>query len=181
MRLVPDKLMQLAVRANVGVDQLAAAVERTGLEGPDAAKAVNNWLNGRDHPRCKSQDVARLAEAVGASSKDIARFESRVRFTRGSTRKVRLVADMIRGKNARKAEIALAYSPKRAAVSIRKALLAAMTDARIADADINSLVVTVSCVDEGPQIKRFRPKDRGRAHAIIKQTSHITVAVEEQA
>lgn len=181
MRLVPDKLMQRAVRANVSVDQLAAAVERTGLDNRDAAKAVTNWLNGRDHPRCKSQDIANLAQAVGAQTKDIVRFESRVLFTRGSTRKVRLVADMIRGQAARKADVSLSYSPKRAAVSIRKALLAAMTDARAADADLNALVVTVSCVDEGPQIKRFRPKDRGRAHPIIKQTSHITVAVEEKA
>ncbi|MBX3365245.1 MAG: 50S ribosomal protein L22 [Phycisphaeraceae bacterium] len=173
--------MQRAVQANVGVDALAAAVERTGLPPETAARAVNNWLNGRDHPRCKHQDIAKLAQAVGAAPKDIARFESRVLFTRGSTRKVRLVADMIRGQNARKADIALSYSPKRAAVNIRKALLAAMTDARAADADLNALVVTVSCVDEGPQIKRFRPKDRGRAHAIIKQTSHITIAVEEKA
>lgn len=167
--------------ANVSVDQLAQAVERTGLEGPAAAKAVNNWLAGRDHPRCKAQDIARLAQAVGAQPKDIARFESAVKFTRGSTRKARLVADLIRGKRAQDAEVILGYSPKRAAVNIRKCLVAAMTDAQAADADPGDLVVTVSRVDQGPQIKRFRPKDRGRAHAIIKQTSHITVAVEERA
>lgn len=181
MRLQPEKLMLRALRGNVSVDQLAQAVERTGLEGDAARSALNNWLSGRDHPRCKAQDVTKLAEAVGAAPREIALFESRVTFSRGSTRKTRLVADLIRGKRAEDADTILRFSDKRAAVNIRKCLNAAMADARQYDADPGSLVVTLSRVNEGPKLKRFHPKDRGRAHPILKETSHIIVGVEERA
>jgi len=75
----------------------------------------------------------------------------------------------------------LAFSTKRAAVHVRKALKAAMADAESLGVSEESLVVVESRVDEGPHIKRFRPKDRGRAHPILKRTSHITVGVEERA
>ena len=75
----------------------------------------------------------------------------------------------------------LTFSTKRAAVNIKKALTAAIADADQADADVTALYVSQSHVDEGPVMKRFRPKDRGRAHAILKQTSHITIGVEERA
>ncbi|MEL7471951.1 MAG: 50S ribosomal protein L22 [Planctomycetota bacterium] len=110
----------------------------------------------------------------------MARFTSEVRFHRGSTQKARLVADLVRGKTVDEALNALTFSHKRATVNIRKALDAAIADAEQADADVTSLVVAESRVDEGPPIKRFRPKDRGRAHPILKGTSHITIAVEER-
>lgn len=170
----------------MSVDDLAAAVERTGLarhEDPkrDAAKkAVRNWLAGRNHPRCKPQDVRRLASAVGAEPRDIARFVSEVRFHRGSTQKARLVADLVRDRSVEEALNQLTFTHKRAGVNIKKALDAAIAAAEEADADVTSLVVAESRVDEGPHIKRFRPKDRGRAHPILKRTSHITIGVEER-
>ncbi|RMH13910.1 MAG: 50S ribosomal protein L22 [Planctomycetota bacterium] len=103
-----------------------------------------------------------------------------VRHHRGSPRKARLVADMIRGKSFRDADEILAFSTKRAAVNVRKALNAAMRDAETFGVDESDLIVSESRVDEGPHIKRFRPKDRGRAHPILKRTSHITVGVEER-
>ena len=60
-------------------------------------------------------------------------------------------------------------------------VIAAIADAEVADADIGALVVAESRVDGAVHIKRFQPKDRGRAHPILKRTCHITVGVEERA
>jgi large subunit ribosomal protein L22 len=176
-----DKLKKMAEQAGVTVEQLGEAVARTGLDGDRAVSAVKNWMSGRDHPRCKSQDIAKLAAAVGAQPKDIARFTSEVRYHRGSPRKAKLVADLIKGKPYLEAENLLRFSTKRAAVNIRKALAAAYAEAQLADADLERLFVSESRVDGGPVLKRFQPKDRGRAHRILKPMSHITVAVEEKA
>lgn len=182
MRLNSQKLKQAAQSAGVGVEELAAAVERTGLSGQQAEKAVRNWMAGRDHPRCKAADLARMAGVLGVQVKDIARFVSQVRYHRGSTRKARLVADMIRGKRFDQAEQILRFSPKRASENMQKCLAAAFAEAEEFEAnDPSRLVVAEIHVEEGPQIKRFRPKDRGRAHPILKQTSHITIGLEERA
>jgi large subunit ribosomal protein L22 len=174
-------MKKLAEERGVTREQLASAVERTGIEGPAALRAVNNWLGGKDHPRCKAADIRKLAAAVGASPKDVARFTSEVRYHRGSPRKARLLVDLVRGKGVDEALNLLRFTPKRAAIDVRKALSAALADAEQAEADVTRLVVVESRCDEGPRLKRFQPKDRGRAHAIIKRFSHITIAVEEKA
>ncbi|MEM1331164.1 MAG: 50S ribosomal protein L22 [Planctomycetota bacterium] len=108
------------------------------------------------------------------------RFTSEVRNHRGSPTKARLVADLVRGKPVDEAMNLLTFSTKRAATNVKKALAAAIADAEQADADVTRLFVAESRVDEGMHIKRFQPKDRGRAHPILKRTSHITVGVEER-
>lgn len=180
MRIAGNKLKRRAQAANVSVEQLAEALAEPGFGVSDARSAVNNWMSGRDHPRCRKGHIEKMAKAVGATSKDIAKFTSKVLFHRGSPRKASLIVDLIRGKSVEQAEQLLAFSPKRAAVDVRKALLAAREDAMQADADVTALVVTESTVDQGPRMKRFQPKDRGRAHPIIKAFSHITVSVEEK-
>ncbi|MEO1715681.1 MAG: 50S ribosomal protein L22 [Planctomycetota bacterium] len=121
-----------------------------------------------------------MAAALGAAPKDIARFTSQVRHHRGSPLKARLVADAIRGKPVSEALEMLTFSTKRAATNIQKALTAAYAEAELANVDDAQLFVSESRVDEGPHIKRFRPKDRGRAHPILKRTSHITISIEER-
>ena len=180
MKIHSNNLKSIAADQGVAVDQLAAAVERVGLKGDDAAKAVRNWMAGRDHPRCKPADMRMLAQTLGVPVKDIARFTSEVRFHRGSPLKARLVADMIRGKQVAEALEMLTFSTKRAATNIQKALAAAYAEAEQNDVDDSRLYITESRVDEGPPIKRFQPKDRGRAHPILKRTSHITVTIEER-
>ncbi|MCB9837946.1 MAG: 50S ribosomal protein L22 [Phycisphaeraceae bacterium] len=108
-------------------------------------------------------------------------FQSRSRFMRSSSRKARLVADLIRGKRVDDAMNLLRFSDKRAADMMTKTLKAAISDAEHGDADIARLVVCESRIDGGPIIKRFQPKDRGRAHPIRKRTSHFVIAVEESA
>jgi large subunit ribosomal protein L22 len=95
-------------------------------------------------------------------------------------RKARLAADMIRGKSIEQARTALKMSKRRGASLFYAALESAIANADQAEADVRSLVVTDARADEGPTIKRFQPKDRGRAHPIMKRTSHLTVSVDER-
>lgn len=165
------------------MSELARAVSREGLEFKDepkqnrALKAVQNWAEGRDHPRCKKADIEALARALGVAVTQIARFESRVVFHRGSPSKAKLVVDLIRGKKYVEAENLLTFSTKRAATNVKKCLMAAMAEAEQAGADVAELVVAESRVDGATHIKRFQPKDRGRAHQILKRQSHITVTL----
>lgn len=100
------------------------------------------------------------------------------KYARISARKVRLVVDMIRGQDVQDALNILKFSPHRAAGMISKVLSSAIASANEAEADTEELVVIEARVDEGPTIKRIRPKDRGRAHRILKRTSHIMVVVD---
>ncbi len=180
MRLRANELKARASEAGVSVEQLADAVSRDGLSGDKAVSAVKNWMEGKGHPRCTRSDIEALAGAVGCLSKDIAKFTSSVNNHRGSPKKAKLVADMIRGKSFEEASNMLAFSTKRAAVNIHKALKAAAADAEQLGADPSSVFVSEITIDRGPHIKRFRPKDRGRAHPILKRTSHITLSVQER-
>ena len=175
-----DKLKQFAGEAGVSREQLAQAVERVGLKGPNAVKAVSNWMDGRELGACRASDISKLAQAVGCQVRDIALFRSQVRHHRGSPRKARLLADLVRGKNVDEALNLLKFTTKRAAVNIRKALAAAIADAEQAEADVTTLYVAESRVDDGPRLKRFNQKDRGRAHPILKRFSHITIGVQER-
>lgn len=96
-----------------------------------------------------------------------------------SPKKARLVVDMIRGKRIDEADAILSLSKQRAAVFVRAALKAAIANADQAEASVRNLIVTDARVDDGPRMKRWQPKDRGRAHPIIKRTSHITIGVDE--
>ncbi|MDY6913982.1 MAG: 50S ribosomal protein L22 [Planctomycetota bacterium] len=102
------------------------------------------------------------------------------KYARISSRKVKLIADMIRGTDVQEAMNMLKFTPNRAAVMVSKVLTSAIANANEAEANVEQLFVTEARVDEGPTIKRFRPKDRGRAHQILKRTSHITVVVEQE-
>lgn len=102
------------------------------------------------------------------------------RFARISPRKARLVADMIRGMRCNQAAETLRFTHKLAAKLIDKVLKSAMANANEDEAAMNKLFVARAWVDPGPIIKRFQPKDRGRAHSIHKPTSHIHLVVAEK-
>ena len=105
-------------------------------------------------------------------------WQAKHRFARIAPRKVRLIADMIRGENAQRALNMLKFTPNRAAGMIAKVLTSAVANANEAEADVDRLIVADARVDSGPSIKRFIEKDRGRAHPILKRTSHIVVVVD---
>ncbi len=102
------------------------------------------------------------------------------RFARIAPRKARLVADLIRGMRIDEAMNELQFSKKRAAWYLKAVLNSATANAEERDADVSSLYVAESRVDAGPTIKRFQPKDRGRAHPILKRTSHLHIELEEK-
>ncbi|MBC8373425.1 MAG: 50S ribosomal protein L22 [Planctomycetes bacterium] len=102
------------------------------------------------------------------------------RFARISPRKVKLMTDLIRGRDVQDALNVLKFMPQRAAGMVSLVLTSAVANANEAEAAVEKLYVETAKVDEGPTMKRFRPKDRGRAHPIMKRTSHITVVVEEE-
>ena len=102
------------------------------------------------------------------------------KFARSSAQKARLVADQIRGLSVDKALNVLTYSPKKAAELVKKVLLSAIANAEHNEgADIDTLKVKTIFVDEGPSMKRIKPRAKGRADRIVKRTSHITVVVAD--
>lgn len=98
-----------------------------------------------------------------------------------SAQKARLVADQIRGKGVEEALELLTFSPKKAAVLIRKVLNSAIANAEHNEGlDIDELKVSTIFVDEGMSLKRIRPRAKGRADRILKRSCHITVKVAER-
>ncbi|MBM4227788.1 MAG: 50S ribosomal protein L22 [Gammaproteobacteria bacterium] len=94
--------------------------------------------------------------------------------------KARLVADQVRGLRVDRALNILAFSNKKAAGLIKKVLESAIANAEHNDgADVDELRVKTIMVDEGPIMRRWMPRARGRANQIFKRTSHITLVVEE--
>jgi len=106
-------------------------------------------------------------------------FVSKWRFARITARKARLLTDMIRNKPVNEALDLLKFNKKRAAIMVAKVLKSAIANADAQEADVESLYVQASFCDDGPILKRFQPKDRGKAYSIFKRMCHITVTVEE--
>ena len=102
------------------------------------------------------------------------------RFARISERKARLVVDLIRGLPCDRAAEVLRFTHKRASHMVDRVLKSAMSNANEQEAAMSKLYVSEARVDAGPIIKRWRPKDRGRAHPIQKRTSHIIISVDER-
>ncbi|KPU83576.1 50S ribosomal protein L22 [Psychromonas sp. PRT-SC03] len=102
-------------------------------------------------------------------------------YARSSAQKARLVADQVRGLTVEKALELLAYSPKKAALLIKKVVDSAIANAEHNEgADVDELVITKICVDEGPTMKRIMPRAKGRADRIMKRSCHITVVVSDR-
>lgn len=110
------------------------------------------------------------------------KVRAQARFIRQSPLKVRRVLDLIRGLPVEEAEQVLNFTSRAAAEPIRKVLRSAVANAEHNHAlDADELVVAEAYADEGPTLRRYRPRARGRATRIRKRTSHITVVVAERA
>lgn len=102
-----------------------------------------------------------------------------VRDVRMSPRKMRIVANMVRGKQVGEAMVLLRLMPKKAAHIIRKLLISAVANAEHqGEQDVDALTVQSCAIDNGPILKRFMPRAMGRANRIQHRTSHITIVVE---
>lgn len=103
------------------------------------------------------------------------------KWIRTAPRKLRLVADMVRGKKASEAVTLLDFTNKRAARTLNKVIKSAIANAENNhELDTNKLVVSQLYVDQGPMFKRYLPKSRGRATPVLKYGSHITVVVRQR-
>ncbi len=109
-------------------------------------------------------------------------YTAKHNFARIAPRKARLVMDLIRGRSVDDALSMLQFSKKRSAVYIAKVIKSAVANYQEQETapGQNPLVVSEARVDAGPIIKRFQPKDRGKAYPIMKRTSHLIVSVDER-
>jgi len=107
-------------------------------------------------------------------------FEAKHRYARISPRKARLLVDLVRGRDVDDALTLLRFSKQRASGMLEKVIKSAVANAGEKEADVDELYVASAWVDPGPVIKRFQPKDRGKAYPIMKRTSHICVTLEER-
>ncbi|HHY61458.1 MAG: 50S ribosomal protein L22 [Bacillota bacterium] len=103
------------------------------------------------------------------------------RYVRMSPQKVRRVVDLVRGKSVDEALTILKYTPHIAAEPVSKVVASAAANAENnLDLSRDDLYIAEAYVDEGPTLKRIRPRARGMANRILKRTSHITVVVRER-
>lgn len=122
------------------------------------------------------EKTARIAENKDRRPKAIAKH------VRISPYKVRIVLDLIRGKNYREAVAILENTPKAASEPIKKVLMSAAANAEHnLGMSRDNLFVAVATADQGPTLKRVMPRARGRAFRILKRTSHITIVLDAKA
>jgi large subunit ribosomal protein L22 len=137
--------------------------KRRGSEVSAGAKRRDRSESAGDAPRDKSGAVAVRAQA---------------KFVRSAPRKARLVMDHIRGKEVAEARAILRHTTRSAATDIAKLLESAVANAENNfELDPEELKIGTAFVDEGPTIKRFRPRAQGRATPIHKRTSHMTITL----
>jgi large subunit ribosomal protein L22 len=120
---------------------------------------------------------ARNADAT--PEEELPRAIARARYVRATPMKVRRVVELIKGRTATDALAVLQFAPQAASEPVAKVLASAVANAENnLDLDPETLWVSRAYVDEGPTLKRFRPRAQGRAYRIRKRTSHITIEVE---
>jgi large subunit ribosomal protein L22 len=108
-------------------------------------------------------------------------FQAKHRFARIAPRKARLIIDLIRGRDVDDAISMLRFAKQRASGMVEKVIRSAVANANERDvAPRGTLYVAKAWVDPGPIIKRFQPKDRGKAYPIKKRTSHLVVELDER-
>jgi large subunit ribosomal protein L22 len=108
-------------------------------------------------------------------------IRAKARFIRISPQKIRLVMGQIRGKKVEEALNLLTFAPQKGARILKKLLDSAVANAQQnADMDVDSLYIAKVYADEGPTLKRWRPRAQGRATRIRKRTSHLTVILDEK-
>jgi large subunit ribosomal protein L22 len=125
--------------------------------------------------------------ATRSREKTAARRENRdkrpraiARYVRISSRKVKVVIDLIRGKSVVEAQAILMYTPKAASPVVEKLLNSAVANAENnLDLSRDTLYVAEVFANQGPTLKRFRPRAQGRASRIRKRTSHITIILDQ--
>ncbi len=103
------------------------------------------------------------------------------KHVRITPRKMRIVMNLIRGKNVSEAFAILKFTPKVGAEVLEKVLKSAVANAEHNfDMNVDNLYVSTAFVDQGPTLKRIHPRSRGQAFKILKRSSHVTIMVKER-
>jgi len=154
----------------------AAKKEPTKKAAKKEAKAESKDKKAASKKASKGKEPAKKAAPKAKTQAPVVRASAR--FVRIAPRKARLVADQVRGLHIEKARALLQFSPRGAARDIQKLIESAAANAENNhDLDAEEMRVATITVDEGPTLKRFRPRAQGRATPIHKRTSHIAVAL----
>jgi ribosomal protein L22 len=188
-RLADDDVAQAgsapAPAAEKAASEVAPAAETPEADGGDAdADAAADEESAGDKPAKPARRRRGSAEtSTGAPARTRAArpegdlvVRARARYVRTAPRKARLVMDHIRGKRVEHAQAILAHAPRAISSDILKLLNSAIANAESAyELGADELTISRAYVDEGPTIKRFRPRALGRATKINKRTSHMTI------
>jgi len=175
-----SKLKELIKERKMSIEQLAGQLARGGLKKGAAASALKNWQNGLYKPLPQKEDITQLAAALDVKEPDLSRWQSSYMYAPTAPRKARLVTELIVGRSAQDAMDILKFTNKRAASMVIKILRTAIADADEQEADVEELYVSEARVDGAGRrlgTKQYMEKDRGRAHSIRKEASHIHVTV----
>ncbi|MDE6181832.1 MAG: 50S ribosomal protein L22 [Eubacteriales bacterium] len=128
--------------------------------------------------RSKYKRMVRKPARIAEKQK---RAEAHHKYARISNTKARIVLDQIKGKNVSEALAILAYSPRYAAEIIEKVLKSAIANAEHnLEFDVEKLYVDEVVANQGPTLKRIRPRAQGRAYRINKRTAHISIYLKER-
>lgn len=180
--LSSKKFKNLCRENGVSPGQIAEQIVRAGMTKRQALAAVKNWQNGLFKTAPTKEDIRKIASVLGVSESELGSWHSTYKYAPGSPRKARLVTEMIMGRQVQEAIDLLKFTPKRASSMIDKVLKTAIADADESQADVEKLVICEARVDDaGIRLgtKRWRAKDRGRAHSIKKKACHIHVTVTQ--
>ena len=178
-----SKLKQVSADRNVSAEQLAGYVAYGSRSNEKAVSAVKNWIRGLYKPLPTTEDVKRLAKGLAVEEAEISEWRASYRWAPSSPRKARLVTELISGRNVQDALDILKFEHKRVARMVEKLLSSAISNADEQEADVDSLYVMEARVDGAGRrlgTKGWIAKDRGRAHPIKKQASHIHVTVAQE-
>jgi large subunit ribosomal protein L22 len=164
------------------------AKKSTPKDAPDAKKAAAKKTPAKEAPEAKGaakkaagRRAAPQKEAPKPSKPAPIMVRASSRYVRAAPRKARLVADQVRGLHIDRARALLQFSPRRAAQDIHKLIESAASNAENNhDLIADEMRVAEITVDEGPTLRRFRPRALGRATPINKRTSHIAVALSPE-
>jgi ribosomal protein L22 len=153
----------------------AAAKKESKKDSKKGAKKEASKESSKKAPKAKKEPAKKAAPKAPAAPPVV---RASARFVRIAPRKARLVADQVRGLHIEKARALLQFSPRGAAQDIQKLIDSAAANAENNhDLVADEMRVATITVDEGPTLKRYRPRAQGRATPIHKRTSHIAVAL----
>ena len=176
------KFNDICSEKKISLNVLASHLARGSRSQDEAETALDNWSRGLFSPAPNREDLEGLAGALDVTVQDISQWQASYRYAPMSARKVRLVTQLIKGRDVQDALDVLKFTSKRAAEAVRKVLQSAIANADEHEADVDNLYVSEARADQaGRRIgtKAWHPKDRGRAHPIRKEASHIYVVVAQ--